>query len=42
MTFNVRAHDSLELVCEGRVTFVAADRSALESKIAHKVNVSAR
>lgn len=42
VTFNVRAHDSLELVCEGRVTFVAADRSALESKIAHKVNVSAR
>lgn len=35
-TFCVQAYDDLELVCDGKVTLVAADRAALESKIAGK------
>lgn len=36
VTFCVQAYDDHELVCDGRVTLVAADRAALESKIAGK------
>lgn len=36
-TFIVRAFDDHELVCEGAITLVAADREAIESKIAGKV-----
>lgn len=36
-TFCVRAFDHQELVCEGSVTLVAADRSAMELKIAAKL-----
>jgi fluoroacetyl-CoA thioesterase len=37
-TFCIRAYDDHELVCDGKVTLVAADRAAMESKIAIKVN----
>lgn len=37
-TFCIRAYDDHELVCDGKVTLVAADRAAMESKIATKVN----
>jgi fluoroacetyl-CoA thioesterase len=37
-TFRVRAYDAHELVCEGRVTLVAADRASIESRIATKIN----
>ncbi len=36
VTFCVQAYDDHELVCDGKVTLVAADRAALESKIATK------
>lgn len=38
VTFCIRAYDDHELVCDGKVTLVAADRAAMESKIAIKVN----
>ena len=37
-TFCVRAYDDHELVCDGTVTLIAADRASMESKIANKVN----
>ncbi len=37
-TFCVRAYDDHELVCDGKVTLVAADRALMESKIETKVN----
>lgn len=37
-TFCVRAYDDHELVCDGKVTLVAADRASIEAKIATKVN----
>ncbi|QDL38555.1 thioesterase [Rhodoferax sediminis] len=37
-TFYIRAYDDHELVCDGKVTLVAADRASMESKIATKVN----
>lgn len=37
-TFCVRAFDDHELVCDGRVTIVAADRLSIESRIATKVS----
>jgi len=37
-TFCIRAYDDHELVCDGKVTLVAADRASMESKIATKVN----
>ena len=36
-TFRVEAHDAHELVCEATVTLVAAERAAMESRIAAKV-----
>jgi predicted thioesterase len=36
-TFCIRAFDDHELVCEGQVTLVAADRKAIESTIAAKL-----
>ncbi len=36
-TFRVEAHDANELVCEATVTLVAAQRAAMESRIAAKV-----
>lgn len=42
VTFCVRAYDDHELVCEGQVTLVAADRAVLESKIAGKTVRSQR
>ena len=37
-TFCVRAFDDHELVCEGEVTLVAADRLSIETRIAEKVD----
>lgn len=37
-TFCVRAYDDHELVCDGKVTIVAADRLSIESRIATKVS----
>lgn len=37
-TFCIQASDDHELVCDAKVTLVAADRASLESKIATKVN----
>lgn len=37
-TFCITAYDDHELVCDGKVTLVAADRASMESKIATKVN----
>lgn len=37
-TFCIRAFDDHELVCEGQVTLVAADRRSIESKVAAKVS----
>jgi predicted thioesterase len=42
VTFCVRAYDDHELVCDGQVTLVAADRAVLESKIAGKAVSSPR
>jgi fluoroacetyl-CoA thioesterase len=36
VTFCVQAHDDHEIVCDAKVTLVAADRAVLESKIAAK------
>lgn len=36
-TFRIRAFDDHELVCEGQVTLVAADRKAIESTVAAKL-----
>lgn len=36
VTFCVQAYDDHELVCDGKVTLVAADRATLESKIVDK------
>ncbi len=38
VTFCVSAYDDHQLICDGKVTLVAADRASLESKIAAKVN----
>ncbi|MDO8773557.1 MAG: hotdog domain-containing protein, partial [Burkholderiaceae bacterium] len=38
VTFCVRAYDDHELVCDGKLTLVAADRASIESRIATKVN----
>lgn len=37
-TFCVRAYDDHELVCDGKVTIVAANRPTMESRIATKVS----
>ena len=37
-TFCVRAFDDHELVCEGQVTLVAADRESIESRVATKIH----
>lgn len=37
-TFCIRALDDHELVCEGHVTLVAADRASIEAKISTKIN----
>ncbi|MDP3653802.1 MAG: hotdog domain-containing protein [Rhodoferax sp.] len=36
--FCIRAFDDDELVCEGQVTLVAADRESIESRIVAKIN----
>lgn len=37
-TFCIKAYDDHELVCDSKVTLVAADRASMETRIATKVN----
>jgi fluoroacetyl-CoA thioesterase len=37
VTFCVRAYDDHELVCDSKLTLVAADRASMESRIASKI-----